>query len=345
MAEVIDKFLELICDFAYRFRRELLAFTPLFLAVLIRSSSGPLSGESAVLWMLIIVLYMAGIIYLARRFPGLKLFGVKPRTQQQEIGLVRDADYSVAFGTDEFGNEVVLSPYSKAGLLISGVPGCGKTVALKTLLAGWRSAGAYVRIVDFKDSGDFGIFDEPHVPVIGDDIEACVDLLKQIEGKMMQRAQWLKETPGIKNFWERDPNTRPRLLVIAIDECQEAFETVGVDKARKELALEAIRLVKTLVKRGRSLGIFVVLSTQKADSTAIPTAIRDQIALRLSGEQKTPEAAKAALGDLRESEPSPHSDIQPGTPGRMIFAGSTPVAFLLQAYKPTDEYLRHICRR
>lgn len=39
----------------------------------------------------------------------------------------------------------------------------------------------------------------------------------------MQRAQWLKETPGVKNFWERDPNTRPRLLVIVIDECQEAF--------------------------------------------------------------------------------------------------------------------------
>ena len=139
---MIDKFLELICDFAYRFRRELLAFTPLFLAVLIRSSSGPLSGESAVLWMLIIVLYMAGIVSLARRFPGLKLFGIKPKSQQQEIGLLRDADYSVAFGTDDFGNEVVLSPYSKAGLLISGVPGCGKSVALKTLLAGWRSAGA-----------------------------------------------------------------------------------------------------------------------------------------------------------------------------------------------------------
>ena len=73
---MIDKFLELICDLAYRFRREILAFTPLFLAVLIRSSSGPLSGEAAVLWMLIIVLYMAGILSLARRFPGLGLFGI-----------------------------------------------------------------------------------------------------------------------------------------------------------------------------------------------------------------------------------------------------------------------------
>ena len=342
----MDEFMKFVRYFVHRFRRELLAFTPLFIVLVIRSSSsGPLSGEAAVLWILIAFLYTAGIMYLARRFPGLKLFGMKPKTQQQEIGLLRDADYSVAFGTDDFGNEVVLSPYSKAGLLISGVPGCGKTVALKTLLAGWRSAGAYVRIVDFKDSGDFDIFDETSAPVIGDDIEACVDLLKQIEANMMQRAQWLKETPGAKNFWERDPNTRPRLLVIAIDECQEAFETVGVDKARKELALEAIRLAKTLVKRGRSLGIFVVLSTQKADSTAIPTSIRDQIGLRLSGEQKTPEAAKAALGDLREGEPSPHSDIEPGRPGRLIFAGSTPIAFLLQAYRPTDAYLRHICRR
>lgn len=344
---MIDEFLQSVSDLAYRFRRELLAFAPLFLAILVRASSSPepLSGESAVLWILITILYIAGVVYVARRFPGLGLFGMKRRNQQREIGLIRDADYSVAFGTDEFGNEVVLSPYSKAGLLISGVPGCGKTVALKTLLAGWRSAGAYVRIVDFKDSGDFELFDEPNAPVIGDDIAACVVLLKQLESKMMQRAQWLKETPGVKNFWERDPNTRPRLLVVAIDECQEAFETVGVDKARKELALEAIRLVRTLVKRGRSLGIFVVLSTQKADSTAIPTSIRDQIGLRLSGEQKTPEAAKAALGDLRVGEPSPHSDIEPGRPGRLIFAGSTPIAFLLQAYRPTDAYLRHICRR
>ncbi|MEV7879134.1 cell division protein FtsK [Streptomyces microflavus] len=52
-----------------------------------------------------------------------------------------------------------------------------------------------------------------------------------------------------------------------------------------------------LVKKGRSVGILVILISQKTTGDAIPTFIRDVCPIGLSFAQKTVEAAVAALGD------------------------------------------------
>lgn len=55
------------------------------------------------------------------------------------------------------------------------------------------------------------------------------------------------------------------------------------------------------MKKGRSVGLLVILTTQKSTGDAIPTFIRDVCPVGLSFAQKTAEAAVAALGDeIRE---------------------------------------------
>ena len=51
------------------------------------------------------------------------------------------------------------------------------------------------------------------------------------------------------------------------------------------------------MKKGRSVGMLVILTTQKSTGDAIPTFIRDVCPVGLSFAQKTVEAAVAALGD------------------------------------------------
>ncbi|MEV5678489.1 DUF2637 domain-containing protein [Streptomyces sp. NPDC052179] len=55
--------------------------------------------------------------------------------------------------------------------------------------------------------------------------------------------------------------------------------------------------MEDLVKKGRSVGILVILISQKTTGDAIPTFIRDVCPIGLSFAQKTVEAAVAALGD------------------------------------------------
>lgn len=247
----------------------------------------------------------------------------------QMFGLYRaDVDWSAYLGWDVMGNAVMLKPCDKAGLLVSGLPGSGKTVTMLRVLEQWSAAGAVIRIADFKDGGDYDAFGSSEHPVIGDDVERTIAMLEDALKEMDQRSEDMKRY-GVTNYW--DARRRPPLYAVVVDECQELFETSGVDRRTKELAEKARSLVRSLVKRGRSRGMFVCLLTQKPDATAIPTNIRDICELKISGRQATPEASKAALGNLPAEGMRPDEDhvIPPNAAGRMILAGqeSAPVLF------------------
>lgn len=238
------------------------------------------------------------------------------------------SDWLVYLGWDVMGNAVMLKPSNKSGLMVSGLPGSGKTVTMLRILEEWRAAGAVIRIADFKDGGDYRSFDMPEHPVIGDDMEQAISMLEDAVKEMKKRSEYMKQS-GITNFW--DVQQCWPLYVVVIDECQELFETSGVDKDTKALAERARTLVKSLIKRGRSRGMFVCLLTQKPDSTAIPTNIRDVCELKISGRQSTRQSSEAALGNLPVEGMRPNEDqvIPPNAAGRMIFVGqeSNPVLF------------------
>lgn len=238
------------------------------------------------------------------------------------------SDWLVYLGWDVMGNAVMLKPSNKSGLMVSGLPGSGKTVTMLRILEQWRAAGAVIRIADFKDGGDYRSFDMPEHPVIGDDMEQAISMLEDAVKEMKKRSEYMKQS-GITNFW--DVQQCWPLYVVVIDECQELFETSGVDKDTKALAERARTLVKSLVKRGRSRGMFVCLLTQKPDATAIPTNIRDICELKISGRQSTRQSSEAALGNLPVEGMRPNEDlvIPPNAAGRMIFVGqeSNPVLF------------------
>lgn len=75
-------------------------------------------------------------------------------------------------------------------------------------------------------------------------------------------------------------------------------------KRIKKVAKEADSYLKQLLFKGRQAGIFLILSTQKPTAEAIPTAIRDQMGLRIALGQLSKPGYKMTLGDDWDELPS-----------------------------------------
>lgn len=188
------------------------------------------------------------------------------------------------FGTDPRGRVVtVLLMY--ANVLIGAMPGAGKTFALRVLmLAAALDATAQLRVFELKGSGDLSAL-EPvaHHYASGPDegtIEACVASMREVYRELERRAKTLAELPR-----ELCPENKvtPELarrrslglypLVLAIDECQELF-------AHDRYGKEAAELATAIIKRGRALGVILILATQRPDRDSLPTGISANVGIR-----------------------------------------------------------------
>lgn len=108
-------------------------------------------------------------------------------------------------------------------------------------------------------------------------------------------------------MWSVGPSEAWPLVVVIVDEAHTFFNETKTDKERDKLTGEIARMVEELIRKGRNVGIQVILATQKATGDAIPTRIRDNCQVAISFAQRTSEAAVAALGsdiaDYPESHP------------------------------------------
>lgn len=242
----------------------------------------------------------------------------------------------IYLGVDASANSVFLDPRERPGVIVSGEPGSGKTLLMLRIAAELIRGGATGIVIDMKGAGDFGDLARA-VEVIEDDLDAALDAVQRVAQYMQERQAWLREN-GFRDFWSTG-NALPLFLVI--DEVQELLATDGVDTGRRRKA-ETIRTTLTsIAKRGRSAGVFLVLGSQKLTADALPTGLRDALTLRISGSQPTAEAARAALGELRDGEARP--DLLPvRRPGVMVLAGQGPHNLVFQAPPLSDDALLSI---
>lgn len=188
------------------------------------------------------------------------------------------------FGTDQRGRPVEL-PLMFSNLLIGSLPGAGKTFALRVpLLAASLDPNVELRVFELKGSGDLS----PLRPVAHhygsgvDDatIEAALTSLRQVHKGLEKRAKTIASLPR-----EQCPENKvtPELaakrslglhpLVIAVDECQELF-------AHPDYGKEASELCTAIIKRGRALGVILLLATQRPDKDSLPTGVSANVGMR-----------------------------------------------------------------
>lgn len=224
----------------------------------------------------------------------------------------------VHVGVDEFGEPVHLRVANVAGTGVYGLPGYGKTSFILGLICELAPSSAvqFVALdgkVTSGAQGDYADLAPRFAALIGDNVEEANELLRQLCEFRAWRSSNIRDyLGGGKNIWTQGPTPEWPLVVVVIDECHTYFEQVkdGGDKklrASNALAAQNTRYVQELVKKGRSVGIWVIPATQKGTGDAIPTHIRDVCSGAISFACKTDEAAIAALGaDIRN-----HPDANP----------------------------------
>lgn len=224
----------------------------------------------------------------------------------------------VACAVDADGVEKSVSFKNVAGMVIGGIPGSGKTAGCTSFLLPLAlSDDVDLTILDGKGGGDWEAY-EPAADIVvsGDeDLEPIRDVLLGAVQEMQDRVGTNRAKLGESNFWNVPLEVRRAqgvpFKLIVIDECQGLFETAGRSKDEKEVMGEILRAVTSLVKRGRSAGVCVVLMTQKPTSEALPTAIRDNAGLRVAFRLTTSEGERAVLGMM------PDDDIDVPRPTRI----------------------------
>lgn len=195
----------------------------------------------------------------------------------------------VLLGIDERGKDFWLDTDDQSAMVIGGLPGSGKTVALLRIAQTFaQNEGNRIIVFDGKGSGDFAHRSGQNFEVFSGTPDRNPEILarlRDLEKELHERA---------KN------NVSAGRIIIIVDEAQAYLDASGTAGAEKKALEEAARILKSLVALGRSLGFFTIVSTQKPDSSSMPTRLRDNAALRAAGRLRTSEAVKMVFGESDE---------------------------------------------
>lgn len=209
-------------------------------------------------------------------------------------------------GVDEYAERVALRMADVPGMTVAGLPGYGKTSLIARIFCTLAPSGAVqFAVADGKvtsaDEGDYADIVGRCFAFVGDDLAEANALFKRLVELRRLRSSSIRRLLGRSNMWHGGPTRAWPLVVLIIDEAHTYFRDYkGSDAETRKLAAlaaENARLVEDLVKKGRSVGVVVLLATQKATGDAIPTFIRDVCPVGMSFAQKTADAAVAALGE------------------------------------------------
>ncbi|MGW0666417.1 FtsK/SpoIIIE domain-containing protein [Streptomyces sp. NPDC002746] len=237
---------------------------------------------------------------------GVRLDPLTTATRHHPTGRAPEVAARWDLGVDEYAQPVTVDLTQVPGVTVAGLPGSGKTSLINRLMSDWApSPAVQFACADGKVTtayeGDYAHLANRMFAFVGDDLEAANVLFRRLVKLRRDRVAAAPSMLGGPDMWQVGPSESWPLVVLIVDEAHTYFrDHKGSDKETKRLAAlaaENARLVEDLVKKGRAMGILVVLATQKSTGDAIPTFIRDVCPVGLSFAQKTSDAAVAALGE------------------------------------------------
>lgn len=216
-----------------------------------------------------------------------------------------------------------------SGTVVGGLPGGGKTAGLTALLSVLVPCPAVQFLVwDGKGGHDWGWM-APRASLYNrsdDDRERAALELEAVVSVMRQRLDQMVELRGGPSIWETGgPSEDVPLLVLIIDECQtylDAEQIMKSDKASAGFRDRTEAALAALVRKGRSVGIWVVPTTQKPTSDSLPTTIGANAASAVAFAVKTPDAERAIMGTAPGPD-DPSATALPSAPGYAVVAAES----------------------
>lgn len=254
-----------------------------------------------------------------------------PKRVMWEAGNLSPADFVLALGVGYLGIvSIDLAKY--AHVLLGGTTGSGKSVLLKLILYQCVQKGAMVCIADFKGGVDFEKYWKMHCCMVTTP-ENMLEMVKQSVQELTKREQLLART-NFTNIQEynKGASIKLRRIILACDELAELLDKTGLDKEQKQLITEIEGYIKTIARKGRALGLHLILATQRPDSNILSGQIKSNIACRICGH------ADNVLSQIILDNTSASDEIPKDAQGRFIMHDGT----VFQAYMLGSEYKKGI---
>lgn len=189
------------------------------------------------------------------------------------------------FGTDERCRGVRTVLFAR-NFLVGGIPGSGKSYGARALLTiALLDPTCELIVCEYKGTADFGdiaaLCSAYACGVSDAEFRTGLDVLRwgiaeaERRGQRIKRARERGEAPEGKVTPELAARSGSGLhpVVILLDEAHELFGDSTVGK-------EAAALAERLIKRGRALGIILIIATQIPDKTSLPPNIVRATAVR-----------------------------------------------------------------
>jgi hypothetical protein len=172
-------------------------------------------------------------------------------------------------------------------LLIGGMTGGGKSVflrqALTHLALTYKPRDLQLVLIDLKGGVELQHFAKlPHNPwPVADTIEKAADALANVRRELDERLENLRRAnlSDIHGWLESGQQPHwPRILVIVDELAELTVREVGQDRVARAAQLAAIGRLAELARLGRSVGIHLLLSTQRPDADAVPGQLKANLA-------------------------------------------------------------------
>jgi hypothetical protein len=250
----------------------------------------------------------------------------------------------VPMAVSERGDTMAVEWFEKTALF-GGEPGAGKSAAANNpLLSAAMDVTADLYLADGKGGFDLSPF-EPIAQMIDTDgdPENLLAILRHVWEEVLPGLKQTVKDHRVRKFSEAlaAQDKRVRWTVLYIDEWA-SYMAAASQEQQKELD----RLLRLITQQGRAYAAIVICATQKPDSNAVPTGIRDILSTRWAGRCMTPEASDTILGKGRASAGYNAQRILKSQRGvGYLQTGETSEPVLTQSYFYSDEEVEVILRR
>jgi ABC-type ATPase involved in cell division len=210
-------------------------------------------------------------------------------------------------------------------LLVAGQTGGGKSTFLRQFITSLylNNPGCQFSLIDLKGGLEFSLFERlPRVSVIGS-VAGSVFLLKNTAAEIETRMKLLKanrckdlaqfiELPKEKRIFPPEISSGCRLgrQMIVVDEAAEMF-LAGAHASSSDVQTSR-RILSQVARQGRSLGIHLVIATQRPDSRALDPQIKANLTGVLCFKMVNDVSSISVLGTGRATD-------LPSIPGRGIW--------------------------
>jgi hypothetical protein len=230
-----------------------------------------------------------GLAITVAREPGQRQRKRLPATIPLDLSEVTDTPYEVILGHTKRGVVTLDLAEGNRAILTGGTSGSGKTNLMQSIVlqlaAKHTPAEVQIAIVDTKqvDFGqDWGGLPHLFEPV-AHDLEAAACLIERVEAERLRR-QALMARAGVADWREMPEGDKLPLLLLAVDEAADFART------------PAMETLVEIARKGRAMGISIILGTQSPSSKVIDPQIRANLPTAIAFQTRTDIESRVILG-------------------------------------------------